>query len=134
VNHAGGARTGASWIGASSGGREPLRGCARPGLVGPARLRALESAQHLEHARPRFRLAGADPLTGTVRVSLIAAAHRFGRGHRLRLQVAGGAHPRFARNPGNGQVDAPASEFEATSYAIGLSAEDPSALLLPVAP
>jgi putative CocE/NonD family hydrolase len=80
------------------------------------------------------RLTGADALTGTVRVSLIAAAHRFGRGHRLRLQVAGGAHPRFARNPGNGQVDAPASEFEATSYAIGLSAEDPSALLLPVAP
>ncbi len=80
------------------------------------------------------RLTGADPLTGTVRVSLIAAAHRFGRGHRLRLQVAGGAHPRFARNPGNGQVDAPASEFVATGYAIGLSAEHPSALLLPAAP
>ncbi|MGH3152015.1 MAG: CocE/NonD family hydrolase, partial [Streptosporangiaceae bacterium] len=80
------------------------------------------------------RLTAADPLTGTVRVSLIAAAHRFGRGHRLRLQVAGGAHPRFARNPGNGQVDAPASDFAATSYAIGLSAENPSALLLPVTP
>jgi len=80
------------------------------------------------------RLTGADPLTGTVRVSLIGAAHRFGRGHRLRLQVAGGAHPRFARNPGNGQVDAPASDFAPTSYAIGLSAENPSALLLPAAP
>ena len=57
------------------------------------------------------RLTDADPLSGTVRVSLIAAAHRFGRGHRLRLQVAGGAHPRFARNPGNGQVDAPAKDF-----------------------
>jgi putative CocE/NonD family hydrolase len=77
------------------------------------------------------RLTGADPLTGTIRVSLIAAAHRFGRGHRLRLQVAGGAHPRFARNPGNGQVDASAKDFVATHYSIGLSAQTPSALLLP---
>ncbi len=68
------------------------------------------------------RLTAADPLAGIVRVSLIAAAHRFGRGHRLRLQVCGGAHPRFARNPGNGQVDAPAKDFVATGYSIDLSA------------
>ena len=35
------------------------------------------------------RLTDADPLTRTVRVSLVGAAHRFGRGHRIRLQVAG---------------------------------------------
>ena len=74
------------------------------------------------------RLTEADPLAGTVRVSLIGAAHRFGRGHRLRIQVAGGAHPRFARNPGNGQVDAPARDFVATRYEIGLSAANLSAL------
>ena len=39
------------------------------------------------------RLTAADPLTGTVRVSLLGAAHRFGRGHRIRLQVAGGRTP-----------------------------------------
>jgi predicted acyl esterase len=76
------------------------------------------------------RLTGADSLTGTFRVSLIGAAHRFDRGHRLRLQVAGGAHPRFARNPGNGQVDASALDFVATRYSIGLSAETPSALVV----
>jgi predicted acyl esterase len=76
------------------------------------------------------RLTDTDPLSGTVRVSLIGAAHRFGPGHRLRLQVAGGAHPRFARNPGNGQVDAPAKDFVATRYSIGLSAENPSALVV----
>ena len=72
------------------------------------------------------RLTEADPLAGTVRVPLIAAAHRFGRGHRLRLQVAGGAHPRFARNPGNGQVDAPAKDFVATHYRV----QSPSALVV----
>jgi len=78
------------------------------------------------------RLTGEDPLAGTVRVSLLAAAHRFGRGHRIRLQVSGGAHPRFARNPGNGQVDADAEELVPTQYDIGLDAEHPSVLLLPV--
>ena len=72
------------------------------------------------------RLTETDPLDGTVRVSLTGAAHRFGRGHRLRLQVAGGAHPRFARNPGNGQVDAPAKDFVVTHYRI----QSPSALVI----
>jgi uncharacterized protein len=72
------------------------------------------------------RLTEADPLAGTVRVSLIGAAHRFGRGHRLRLQVAGGAHPRFARNPGNGKADAPAKDFVGTRYRIQI----PSALVI----
>lgn len=72
------------------------------------------------------RLTDADPLSGTVRVSLIGAAHRFGRGHQLRVQVAGGAHPRFARNPGNGQVDAPAKDFVITHYSV----QSPSALVV----
>ena len=79
------------------------------------------------------RLTDQDPLTGTVRVSLLGAAHRFGRGHRIRLQVAGGAHPRFARNPGNGQVDAPAEDLVSTQYDISVAAEHPSVLLLPSA-
>ena len=64
-----------------------------------------------------------------VRVSLIGAGHRFAAGHRIRLQVAGGAHPRFARNPGTGQVEAPARDLVPTQYRIDLAA---SALLLPV--
>ena len=66
-----------------------------------------------------------------MRVSLFGAAHRFGRGHRIRLQVAGGAHPRFARNPGNGQVDAFAEDLVSTHYDIGVDAGHPSVLLLP---
>jgi hypothetical protein len=79
------------------------------------------------------RLTEQDPLSGTVRVSLSGAAHRFGPGHRLRLQVSGGAHPRFARNPGNGQVDAAPEDLVPTQYDIGLTAGNTSALLLPVA-
>jgi uncharacterized protein len=45
---------------------------------------------------------------GPVRLDLTACAHRFRAGHRLRLVVAGGSHPRFARHTGTGEppVDA----------------------------
>jgi putative CocE/NonD family hydrolase len=78
------------------------------------------------------RLTEQDPLAGIVRVSLLGAAHRFGRGHRIRLQVSGGAHPRFARNPGNGQVDADPADFLPTEYEIGLAAGHSSTLELSV--
>ena len=38
-----------------------------------------------------------------VPVALWPTAYRFATGHRLRVQVSGGAHPRWARNPGTGE-------------------------------
>jgi uncharacterized protein len=38
-----------------------------------------------------------------VTVDLWPMAHVFGAGHRIRVQVSGGAHPRWSRNPGNGR-------------------------------
>jgi uncharacterized protein len=67
------------------------------------------------------RLTETTPLTATVHVSLLGAAHRFMPGHRIRLQVSGGAHPRFARNPGTGQVDAAPGDLVPTRYRIGVS-------------
>ncbi|WP_327009448.1 CocE/NonD family hydrolase [Dactylosporangium sp. NBC_01737] len=37
-----------------------------------------------------------------VRVELWPTAYRFAAGRRIRVQVSGGAHPRFSRNPGTG--------------------------------
>ncbi|WP_433207878.1 CocE/NonD family hydrolase [Dactylosporangium sp. CS-047395] len=42
-----------------------------------------------------------DP-TAPVRVELWPTAHRFEANRRIRIQVSGGAHPRFSRNPGTG--------------------------------
>jgi putative CocE/NonD family hydrolase len=48
--------------------------------------------------------AAADPHgPRTVCLELWPCAHRFAAGHRLRLQVSGGAHPRYARNLGTGE-------------------------------
>jgi uncharacterized protein len=46
------------------------------------------------------RVCGRDE--GSVDVPLWPTAYRFGAGHRIRVQVSGGAHPRWSRNPGTG--------------------------------
>jgi uncharacterized protein len=45
--------------------------------------------------------AAGDGVTA-VEVELWPTAYRFAAGHRVRVQVSGGAHPRWARNPGTG--------------------------------
>jgi len=72
----------------------------------------------------------ADNAARTVTVDLAGLAHKFLRGHQLRIQVSSGAHPRFARNTGTGQPLATASELRAVDVQIG----HPSRILLPVLP
>jgi uncharacterized protein len=58
--------------------------------------------------------------------------YQFAAGHRLRLQVSGGAHPRFARNTGTGEPLATATQPVPTDIVIYHDETRPSALLLPV--
>jgi predicted acyl esterase len=48
---------------------------------------------------------------GTVRLELEAMAHRFTPGTRIRLQVSGGSHPRYARNLGTDKDPATSTEL-----------------------
>lgn len=41
--------------------------------------------------------------TRSVRIEFWPTAYRYKRGHRLRVIVTSGAHPRYARNPGSGE-------------------------------
>jgi hypothetical protein len=65
-------------------------------------------------------------------VDLWPVAHRFGPGHRIRLQVSSGAHPRYARNPGTGEPLATAASLRAADQAVYHDPERPSAVVLPV--
>jgi hypothetical protein len=69
-----------------------------------------------------------------VRFALWPIAHRFAAGHRIRLQVSSGAHPRYARNPGTGEDPAMATTDTLRAVEIELlrDAEHPSRLVLPV--
>ena len=49
--------------------------------------------------------------SGTIRLRLDAMAHRFTPGTRIRLQISGGAHPRYARNLGTDEDPATSSNL-----------------------
>jgi predicted acyl esterase len=59
-------------------------------------------------------------------------AHRFAAGHRLRVQVSSGAHPRFARHPGTGQSLQEHSPLLAARQRVFHDPQHPSAVFLPV--
>jgi putative CocE/NonD family hydrolase len=60
--------------------------------------------------------------------------HRFAGGHRVRLQVSSGAHPRYLRNPGTGEDPAAATELRPVEVELLHGPRHPSALVLPAAP
>ena len=62
-------------------------------------------------------------------IPLHATAHSFRPGHRLRLLIASGAHPRYARNPGTGDHIASATRLAANDVKIGHAGTD---ITLPV--
>lgn len=64
-------------------------------------------------------------------IDLGSTAHRFARGHRLRLQVSSGAHPRYNRNLGTGEPLASATRLVAAAQTIYHDAARPSALIVP---
>jgi hypothetical protein len=67
-----------------------------------------------------------------VDLPLWPTAYRFRAGHRLRLQVSSGAHPRWSRNPGTGEPLATATRLVAAEQTIYRDSAHPSALVLPV--
>ncbi len=67
-----------------------------------------------------------------VRVDLWPTAHAFRAGHRIRLQVSSGAHPRFARNLGTGEPLATATRMRVAHQAVHHDPEHPSVIVLPV--
>ncbi|MEA2310947.1 MAG: uncharacterized protein QOE28_915 [Solirubrobacteraceae bacterium] len=67
-----------------------------------------------------------------VRFPLWPTAHRFQRGHRIRVQVSSGAHPRYARNPGTGEPLVSATTLVASRQEVFHEPGRPSAVTLTV--
>jgi uncharacterized protein len=59
----------------------------------------------------------ADP-ADTVTVELDAIAHRFSAGSRIRVLVAGGCHPRYARNLGTGEAPATGRRLKPATHEV----------------
>jgi putative CocE/NonD family hydrolase len=67
-----------------------------------------------------------------VELDLWPVAHVFQRGHRIRLQVSGGAHPRYGRNLGTAEPFATSTRLQASDRTVFHDAQHPSAVWLPV--
>ncbi len=83
------------------------------------------------------RLRRGDPTkaadgSSLVRITLWPTAHRFSRGHRIRLQVSSGAHPLFVRNTGSGEPLKRATRLAQADQEIFHDPDHPSCLHLPV--
>jgi hypothetical protein len=59
--------------------------------------------------------------------------HRFAAGHRIRLQVSSGAHPRYARNLGTGEDPLTATAGKVAEIELQHDRDHPSVLVLPQA-
>ena len=69
--------------------------------------------------------------SGPIRLRLDAIAHRFSPGIRLRLQVSGGAHPRYARNLGTDDDPATSTNLAPSQRTICHGEGGLSRILLP---
>ncbi len=78
-----------------------------------------------------YRRLTATPEPGAVRVELDAIAHRFRAGSRIRLLIAGGAHPRFSRNLGTEEAPITGRRLVAATHTVHYG---PSRLVLPTTP
>ncbi|MDT5083628.1 MAG: uncharacterized protein QOJ61_671 [Mycobacterium sp.] len=72
---------------------------------------------------------GSSPTGDTVRLELDAIAHRFRAGSRIRVLVAGGSHPRFARNLGTSEATSTGSQLKPSTHEVHFGA---SRIVLPV--
>ena len=66
-----------------------------------------------------------------VEFELWPIAHRFAPGHRIRLQVSSGAHPRYVRNPGSGEDPLTARSPRAVDVELLYGPRWPSSVTLP---
>ncbi|MED5811692.1 CocE/NonD family hydrolase [Mycolicibacterium sp. 050232] len=75
-----------------------------------------------------------DGHTGPVRLELDAVAHRFPAGSRIRVLVAGGSHPRFARNLGTGEPPISGSLLVRATHTVHHGEGGLSRVVLPAGP
>jgi putative CocE/NonD family hydrolase len=96
------------------------------------RGRSFNVCDGLERVSPLDDRPVGEDGTRMIRVPLWATAHRFRAGHRIRVQVASGAHPRFIRNLGTDEPLATATKMRVANQAIFHDPGHPSGIVLPV--
>ena len=97
--------------------------CDRVIRLDPERISQLPAGFEVEDAGDGVRVA---------RLELWPVAHRFKAGHRLRVTISGGAHPRYNRNPGTGEPMATAQRLVPSVVSVHHDEQHRSVITLPV--
>lgn len=95
------------------------------------RISEVDSKGRSRNVSESYRRLGADTEPTVVRIQLDTAAHRFPAGSRIRLLIAGGSHPRYARNTGTGESPATAWRLVSATHVIHHGSGGVSRLILP---
>jgi putative CocE/NonD family hydrolase len=95
--------------------------------------RSTNLSDGLMRLRPGRIQPGPDGVS-RVEIQLAPTAHTFRCGHQLRLHVASGAHPLYARNPGTGEPLAKATTLAVAEQQVFHDPDRPSRLVLPLVP
>ena len=89
-------------------------------------------SRNFSDAHLRLDPAPAGEQAQRLELRLDACAHRLPAGHRLRLQVSGGSHPRYTRNEGTGAPPGTGTELRPCLHTIWHTADAASRIVLPV--
>ena len=96
-------------------------------FVRVSQVNAVGRSRNVSDGFRRFSAESGAP----IRLTLDPIAHRFSAGCRIRVLIAGGSHPRFARNLGTGEPDLTGRRMVASTHTVRYGAA--SRLILPVA-
>lgn len=96
------------------------------------RISEVDTRGRSRNVSDAFRRFDQNPPTEPIRLELDPIAHLFGAGSRIRLLVAGGCHPRFARNLGTGEPAISGHRMMPSTHTIRYG--ESSRLILPTTP
>jgi putative CocE/NonD family hydrolase len=95
------------------------------------RVSEVDSQGKSRNVSDGYRRLTASPGPNQIRMELDAVAHRFPAGSRIRVLVAGGAHPRFSRNTGTDESPWTAQQLVPVTHTLHHGAGGNSRLTLP---
>ena len=94
------------------------------------RISEVDARGHSRNVSDGYRRLSA-PAQGPIRVELDEIAHRFAAGSQIRVLIAGGSHPRYARNLGTGEPVLTGKRMVAAVHTVHHGGGGLSTLILP---
>jgi putative CocE/NonD family hydrolase len=101
---------------------ELAHGCDHPYVDVFVRISEVDAKGRSRNVSDAYRRLDGSARDGVLTLELDAIAHRFRTGTRIRVLIAGGSHPRFARNLGTGEATVTGSQMKPSVHEVHFGA------------